>query len=176
MNRYRQFLEEKLSIVGDLDWKGSSECVSELEVTEWVLSKGECYYVIDIDYKTRVGKQHAQELFDGYKQYSEPEAWKLTVDHSIDTSETEYVISLNVTTEGLVDAFGELQRFSGNNSNPKIRYEYKMTLSRGGKVHTFSVYDYKVDDCYTWHVASETQNKSIIKAFLGSLEQKKIEF
>lgn len=147
--------------------------------TQKVLEVFRCYNIIDIDFQTRLrGQEVAQRIYQQFKsdkmKVNDQPSSKLTVDETVDTSDTGYVDTLHkITTRMLTEAYGPLRRTGG--PGEKYRYEYPFVLDK----HKFALYDYKKDNGefespsdITWHLASTTSSVRLIQQFFRLLEER----
>lgn len=150
-----------------------------IKLTKKILAYYLCFEInINIDIKDRIKESEAERIFYHYKKYKcsdirETETY-LKLNNELDTSNTEWVESVDVSTSDLIDKYG-LYCNTGNNED-KYRYEYKFEFIDKGKKWIFSVYDYlntndefdDEDEIY-WHIASNTKRDDVIKKFITML-------
>lgn len=171
-----------------LDWPKKISDENMVKLTESVLTKYRCYDVLDFNRRSRLDVNVAYKLYEQHKLYkgtssksnsttkvnstTTDKIGQLVHNPELDTSDTIFVGSLGyITTEHLVYSFGELIRTGGKYDS--YRYEYKFEYEK----NVFSIYDwvdesssfYPEKDIY-WHVASNTQDKAVIKRFVKNLK------
>lgn len=158
-----------------------------VELTKEILDKFRCFNIsLDINISNRIIATESENIYYHYKKYKtsasearETETY-LNVNNTLDTSKTEWVESIDITTSDLVHKYGNYIRTG--KENDKYRFEYKFEFIEKGKRWIFSLYDYlntddlfdDIDDIY-WHVASNTKRGDIIKKFIKTLMSKEKE-
>ena len=154
-----------------------------IKLCKCVFKEFKCYH-IDETFTNNLTENDAEKVYTLYKRYKCSNSNKtrerettFELDNTIDTSSTEYVDSLeDVTTDQLKKVFGNYIHSGG--SDDYFRYEYRFRFTMDGKVYKFSLYDYLNDDGefyreqdIYWHVASNTDKKNIVCAFIKKLNQ-----
>lgn len=155
-----------------------------IKLTKEILVKFGCFKIsLSINIDNRICENEAENIFYHYKKYKssasearETETY-LNLNNKLDTSKTEWVESIDISTSDLIDKYGNYSRTG--NSDDNHRFEYKFEFIEKGKRWIFSVYDYlntdnlfdDEDDIY-WHVASNTKRGDIIKKFITTLKEK----
>lgn len=155
-----------------------------IKLTKEILDKFLCFNIsLDISIDNKITKTEAESIFYNYKKYKssasearETETY-LNLNNMLDTSKTEWVQSINISTSDLIHKYGNYSRTGKDDDNH--RFEYKFEFIEKGKRWIFSIYDYlntddlfdDIDDIY-WHVASNTKRGDIIKKFITTLKEK----
>lgn len=151
-----------------------------IDLTKKILSEFLCFEIVTkIELCNRVLQDKAEDIFFHYKKYKcsgvrETETY-LKLDETLDTSKTEWVESIDISTQFLVSKFGNYMRTG--NENDRHRFEYKFEFIDKGKKWVFSLYDYlntadefdQEEDIY-WHIASNTKKQEIISNFMETLK------
>lgn len=150
-----------------------------IKLTKKILTYYLCFEInINIDIKDRIKESEAERIFYNYKKYKcsdirETETY-LNLNNELDTSNTEWVESVDVSTSDLIDKYGLYCKTGDDKDN--YRYEYKFEFIDKGKKWIFSVYDYlntndEFDDENNiyWHIASNTKRGDVIKKFITML-------
>jgi hypothetical protein len=169
-------------LCNDLGKKNIKKDINFIELTKKILVNFVCFRIdLYINIDSRIKESEAEKIFYHYKKYKssdirETETY-LNLDNTLDTLKTEWVESIDISTNDLVDKYGDYSRTGNHEDNH--RFEYKFEFIEKGKKWVFSVYDYlNTDDLFDdlddirWHVASNTKKGDIIKKFIEMLKEK----
>ena len=172
---------DNIDLLSEFRGVGKSD-ICYINMTNKILEKYVCLEIdINIDINKRICVAKGEEIYLHYKKYKssavrETETY-LELDNMINTIKTEYVDSVDMSTDELKRCFGDYVLTGMATDN--FRYEYKFNFIMGGKKYIFSLYDYlNTDDKFDdecdiyWHVASNTKKSEIIKKFKSMLNEK----
>ena len=147
------------------------------------------FHYIDICYENFEKQIKADECVDIYNQYkiykqseskqsknTKEEKYEIIMDNTINTQETYYVdtfLNEEISTTKLEELFGKPLEIV----HEKCRYEYRLKFRDNKKAYIISLYDWineeNIFEEYNnieWHIASETDNKNMIKIFKNTLK------
>lgn len=173
-------IEDKNQITSIINCKAKTDN-DFLNLTREILVNFLCFDIsVLIDISNRILEDKVEDIFFHYKKYKcsgvrETETY-LNLDYNLDTSKTEWVESIDIKTQFLVEKYGKY--IKTGNGEDKHRFEYKFEFINKGKKWIFSLYDYlntadEFDDEIDiyWHVASNVKNGEIIKCFIEKLNE-----
>ena len=156
-----------------------------VDLCKGVIRDFRCYRIDNmITDATKLCEGDAEEIYASYKKYKCSSGSKtretetsLHLDNALNTSKTFFVKSLDdLCTDDLIRVYGQPRKTGLPQDD--FRYEYAFRFAKGGKVYTFSLYDYKNDEGefydmqdIFWHVGSTTSDREVVREFVGHLKK-----
>lgn len=198
LNKYIEYLKEKLEIeFGEGDDESNESIIRNVgiktsekmsksnlqikiyEITKYIIKSYKCYNIIDMEKSKCLDQDDISELCDQYIKYKQNDKIsgvvpELKMDNNINTLDTFYIDTLNITTNMLKSRYGDLIKTGDETS--KHRYEYKFVLTYKNKKYVYCLYDYKCEGEFekeediNWHIGCNVDKKEVTKIFIHCLK------